>query len=172
MNEIQYLRAQLATERRDLAEVVSHCAVATREALRQAADFSHEFLVACANYLMFFIEKERARAAVQLQRPHNPGHLEPLRAALAAADQAAARLSSLLEAQDGGTTIRDAVADLAGTAAALEALADSRAAVMALAASRYTLEDWRRTALVDADGILEERRLHAEVLRNGPRPAQ
>jgi hypothetical protein len=48
-------------------------------------------------------------------------------------------------------------------------LAESRVedseSLMARASARYTVEDWRRIAGVDADSIREERRLRAEVLR-------
>jgi hypothetical protein len=57
----------------------------------------------------------------------------------------------------------DALARYAGLLAQSR-LEDSQS-LMARAEARYTVEDWRLVARVDADSIREERRLRAEVLR-------
>lgn len=151
----------------------------------RSAEISQEFIMSCINYLLFFMKQEQARGAACLELssrapdsprdaadPHTPprlhGALAPLRAALAAVTTALAELGSTSEAyrpgRAGGPEI---LAQLCRCAALVERLTESRLALEALAERRYTVEDWRRVAHVDADSILEERKLRAEVLRHG-----
>lgn len=94
--------------------------------------------------------------------------LEPLRAALASVAAARAALQAASDAYRAGRTEASPMLEELGRCAALlERLVESRGALEALTGRGYTVDDWRRAAHVNADSILEERQLRAEVLQYG-----
>jgi hypothetical protein len=165
MNETQLLRQQCELESRQIREIAALCAGAAT-----SASISDVFSIACATYLEYVGERCEARDA---------DHEARLRAAGADHERLdLERLGTQLRAR------RDALSALAAasphraeplsppTHEALrrycELLAQSRedsTALMTAAARRYSVEDWRAVARVDADSIREERRLRTEVLR-------
>lgn len=176
MNEVELLRAALAAERQHLGEVAALCR-ATPEPPESNLINNIELLNSCAIYLLSIIKKERMRASAHLEcfgepRAGERETHERWMKSLASAESAAASLAALLQAGDLETDRREAAARLAECAGRLVDLVASRTALEVLATPRYEVAHWRRTARVDADAILEERRLYAEVLRHVPRAAR
>ena len=102
---------------------------------------------------MYSLDRERTRAAAHMARLGRD-------AELTGAERAAlARLEEALDA---------ARATAAPCATLLADLIEAAARLEALVERRYTIEDWREVARVDADSILEERRLWAETQLHGP----
>ncbi|MGH8150823.1 MAG: hypothetical protein ACRETB_12740 [Steroidobacteraceae bacterium] len=166
MNEIELLDAQLAAEREHVREVASWCAMLA--ARGRFDDIYCDFTDNCHRYLMFILRQEDARAAVHLElaaertaEPRVRAASERLRKALGSSPGAVVATSSADAHAD------SRLDDLAKLAAHVVDLIDSRIAVATLIAPRLTLGERRRTAHVDADSILEERRLHAQVARHG-----
>lgn len=147
MNEVQWLQAELAAEREHLREITTRAS-----ASGEIGDLSEGFTETYNDYIMLILRKEQARARAHLgrfdgARPFSPAEhaaIERLQGALASAEAAAA----------------------AHLGPAVEALIESRTALEALVSSLYTVDDWRRTAQINADSILEERRLRARVLQH------
>ncbi len=160
MNEVQLLRAQLAAEREHLREVAALCAARRRE-----DNISYDFIISCTEYLLFRLSKEHARG-VALQNLQGVAP-ENLRRALIPVTAAIGELRAQSTARNVATDARQRLELLDRCAALADQLIESRRALEALAESRYTVEDWRRVACIDADSILEERKLRAEVLRHG-----
>ncbi len=187
MNEVQLLKSQLAAERQHLREVAGLCTAGSELV-------SPEFTESCANYILFSMNQERARAQALLERSSRvrgpadgargePAALHALEEGLGAVTVALGELLELRGTRRAGRGGPGAVGGPPGmnggrqrlealgrSAALLERLIVSRLSVQALAEAGYTVEDWRRIARVDADSVLEERRLRAEVLRHGAGP--
>jgi hypothetical protein len=171
VNEVQLLEAQLACERQHLRALGTSSAAIT--APRGLEDIFIGYITSYASYLMFITNKERARAQAHLERfgsgqplgPADHAALEHLRGALASADTIDASLRAAMDARSGATEARERAVAIKHDATVLEALIEARVALEALAAPRYTVDDWRHTAQVDADSILEERRLREQVLQ-------
>ncbi len=166
MNEVQLLRAQLSAEREHWREVVSLCAS------RRAENYiSQDFIISYTNYILFCMSKEHARSTTLLERssPGDSGAIDDLRRALFPVTAALGELR-----RPARTTAHRAVADgrqrleaLHRCVVLVDRLIESRRALEALTEHLFTVDDWRRLAHVDANSILEERKLRAEVLRHG-----
>lgn len=182
MNEVEFLEAQLAAERRHVHEVASWCAMLT--ARGRSESISLDRIYSYCRYLMFYIGKEEARAAAHLELAPAPAPArglesgpapgpalraasERLRGALVSAREEAARVSAVFAGLQAGSPPVSHLDELAQFAERVADLTESRVALATLAAPRYTLDERRRAAHLDADSILEERRLHAEAARHG-----
>jgi hypothetical protein len=196
MNEIELLDAQLTAEREHVRDVASACATLTARARPGHISFEFIYSYNNYLMFIMKLEAARATTHLELAEgraaePAVRAASERLRKALASAIEAAAHLRTTFGTQSGGTSVASgADADagagasagegagvdahihsrlegLARLAAQVEDLIDSRVALAALTAPRFTLRERRRTAHVDADSILEERKLHAEAARHG-----
>lgn len=172
MNELEFLRQQLATESRNFSAVAAACAAALAPG-RPPAD--REFLQSCTAYLRLAaaraIARDAAHAALLRTGPDaaesgTRALQSALEANIAANSQALAALQSPPGAADAGDAAAGPApeAGLARFLASLAVLpAARRHALEERIDARYGIAEWRSTALVDADGILEERALHARV---------
>lgn len=171
MNEAQLIRAQLAAEREHLREVASLCAAAHTRI--HQAEISPYFISSCINYLLFSMNKERTRSAALLEcssRAHERAHEKAgndLRRALSLVTDALGELQARSTARSVATDARQTLEELERCTALVDRLIDSRLDLETLAEREYSIVDWRRVAHVDADSILEERKLRTEVLRHG-----
>lgn len=138
MNELQLLRTELAAQRGRAREMALLCASQSK---------SYDI------YLTFIIESESRRLASHLERLKPRSDLTPAERALL---ESSARELRTLDA-----IARDALALKAKSTVRLITVVEE---LEAIAVSRYGLEAWRRTAHLDADSILEERRLRKMVL--------
>jgi hypothetical protein len=139
MNELQLIRRQVALEREHLL------ALSRKE--------NNFFSVSYNRYLIYILNQERSRSAAHLRRLSAASGIAP------AQEAALANLKHALEETANAAPDR--------RAALLGRLIDSAERVEALVEQRYTIDDWRSVARIDADSVLEERRLWAEVLRDG-----
>ncbi len=172
MNELEFIRNQVATERSHMAAVRGACAAALLQPADPPPDL--DFLVACASYLVFSIGRFNAQdqAHCELLRPRLPATaaddqrtLADLEQTLAANRTAISQLATALAALQSGT------GGEAGFSAALRAylsfyaneLASRRHALRHLFDAHYGVAEWRRASAVDADSILEERDRYAQV---------
>jgi hypothetical protein len=164
MNELDFLRAQVAREQDRM--------LALLEAAPAAADGSPA--AARAAYLRYTIGRALARDrahAHRLEARTLPGDaatieaLAALRAGFADREHALETLDGALSRQAAGAP--DAAAALArATREAARVHGGLRQHWQALEPAmlrHYLIEDWRFTTRIDADGILEERALHAAV---------
>ncbi len=171
MNEAQLIRAQLAAEREHLREVASLCAAA--RAPIHNAKINHYFITTCINYLLFSMNKELARSADLLEcssRAHERAHEKAgndLRRALGLVTEALGELQARSTARSIATDARQTLEELERCTTLVDRLIESRLALETLAERDCSIVDWRRIAHVDADSILEERKLRTEVLRHG-----
>lgn len=188
MNELQYIREQVRTERRHMAEV--------RLALTSALDAGFvapillPFCAAGARYLVFIVKRFNAQDQLhcdQLQ-PHlapedveNRESLQQLTQTLARSREAIGKLDLALRSCATGTaeeTLRSACSSY--LAFYRDELATRRNSLYPLLERHYGVAEWRRASLVDAESILEERALYGAVqaslpegieLKSGGRPA-
>lgn len=161
MNEIQLLRAQLATERRHVREVASACAAAHLGGAGAPQGAALEaFGAACTEYLGCVLDWLDRRD----QR------LGELYSTLPAGDA----VRKALETLDPRGRGRDALAGLEAGASAREAWAalaqfvngawDARCgAVEQLLVANTHVADWRLFGGIDADSVYQERALYARV---------
>jgi hypothetical protein len=173
MNEVQLLRQQIATERRHVREATAIRAAAcpaSHVTSRDAKlDLHLDISISYDNYLRYFFAKERARARAHIARLSRHAPLAPSEQAALTRLQRALEESADLEAMLAGAVAIAAETNgaLAGNTALLCNLIDANETLEPLAERRYSVEDWRSVAQVDADSVLEERRLWAEVNRHG-----
>lgn len=181
MDELSFIREQVRTERRHMAEVRSalEAALAHDAAQTAAASSAHDFILATARYLVFAVQRFNAQ---------DQKHCEQLRPRLG--DAAGAATSAATKALD---DLTQTLARSRNTIAALQvavtsaATADpqSSASLRSACASyldfykselltqtgslsplleqHYSAADWRRASMVDAESILEERDLYDAV---------
>lgn len=172
MNELEFVRQQVSTER-------SHMG-ATRAALAAAlaADYPQgtltPFVNAAAVYLVFVVRR------FNRQDLEHCSMLTPLVPASDAEDRAAlVDLSETLRLSSGA--VDKLAAALPGTPAELlaacrdynrfytDVLVKRRHAIYHLFERHYGIENWRRASFVDADSILAERDLYAAVAATLPK---
>ncbi len=155
MNEVQLIRQQIGIVR-------EHVRVLSRNK-------NNHFSNAYDDYIIYALNQEQSRGAAHVQRLSAAGSSAPQEeAALAHLRHALDETAPLLEVATSHTARGSkAPATPERRAALLCNLIDSAERVEALAERRYTLEDWRSVARVDADSVLEERKLWAEVVRDG-----
>lgn len=135
MNELQLIRSELAAQRRHALELI---------ALGVTSD-------AYTVYLAFILDLEARRIASHLEHLQSRSDLTDANHRLLG--RCARTLETLAATQARGSSA-ELLARLMPLVEELEALAESR----------YALADWRRAAHIDADSILEERRLRKKVL--------
>jgi hypothetical protein len=171
MNETQLLKQQCELEARGLREIAQLCARTLPLSRRSDGANYIEFIRCCAHYLQYIGDRCEARdadheahlraGAAEAER----ADLERHRTALLLRRQALAALADALARTD--ESFSQATTETLSHYCALLAQSgiEESTALAAVAARRYTIEDWRAIARVDADSIREERRLRAEVLR-------
>ena len=178
MNELDFIRRQVATERRHMA--------ATRRALSAAlaADYAinllAEFTPAAASYLVFIVTRfnRQDQAHCTILRPRisaaaTTDHdiLNDLTETLRQSSSAIATLGGAVSAYATATD-QDLPALLTACRQYLHffntVLVQRRHAIYHLFAQHYALQDWRDTSLVDADAILQERSLYSAVTASLP----
>ncbi len=160
MNEIELIRAQLATERQHVGAVARACAT-TRS---QAVDLRAAGLDYLSCVLGWFEARDqrlgellRARPAVEEPFWHD------LQTAQAQPGVSVAALGKLQATSS--TVAWRAFASVIDTA-----WGPRRDALDALLTHLTRVADWRRIAGIDADSILEERRLFDAMAANAPTP--
>jgi hypothetical protein len=167
MNEIQFLRTQLAREHEHLESVVKM----TNAAIASTADGSassyrtNEFLKACADYLLRGVKLLEARDRARLSL-----HYARKGSADQATDSAAMDLERTIEeAHSHWGVLEGAAPDTLGPLLhrPLKMLGNwlnkRKAAAASLDDAGYSVEDWRSTAFVNAGSIVEERKLYQRV---------
>ncbi|HTX24444.1 MAG TPA: hypothetical protein VMD03_07305 [Steroidobacteraceae bacterium] len=163
MDEVQLIRRQIDTERQHLRAAATALAAAARTRDVRAdrgtsGDTSCAISESYERYLL--TNREPARCAAHLARLGARGALSP------------PERTALAQLQDSLTRLRGRVGAAAATdrvdPAELAQLTcewiESAESLEALAERRYTVDDWRAIAQIDADWILEERRLWAQLL--------
>jgi hypothetical protein len=177
MNEIEFIRTQVATERKHVEAVSNACAAAVdamgraRPAERAALE---EFCETCADYLVYVMARFRARDQVHYQLLYarlSPGNQEDralllhLEKTLAAGRTGLMKLeSSLAERRKNRLTARDLATVCQEYIGHLqETMGMRRDRIQNLFDRYYGVEEWRHASLVDADSILDERARYAKV---------
>jgi hypothetical protein len=161
VNEIQLIRAQLATERAHALVVASACAAASAGAV--------DLRAAGLDYLLCVLGwfEARDRRLTELLRARldaGDGARRGLEAVLAQPGASGEALEKL-EATEGHASVGwQAVAQFVGTV-----WGPRREAIEALLAGITRPADWRAIARIDADSILEERRRFERVNAAGAR---
>jgi len=145
VNELELIRRQIAVEQQHASEVAAAC----------ADPDSHP---ACLDYLRLIAGRWRARARAHARRLQ----IEAPLGALAAVESAAARCDGEEASAAGSQSINSQ--ELMSYAHKVMSYLDTVGRLDTLAASRYTLADWRDVAGIDADAVLEERRLYAAAI--------
>jgi hypothetical protein len=176
VNELEFIRHQVSTERSHMAEVRGACAAALAQG--DGAPDLH-FIEACASYLVFVVDRFNAQdqAHCELLRPRlDPADsaaraaIDDLLQALAASRDAIDALRTALAARQAGRLAEPqfiaAVRDYLAVYSAV--LATRRHSIHHLFERHYGIVEWRRASAVDADSILEERERHARVLASLP----
>lgn len=159
MNEIQLLRAQLATERTHAGAVAAACAAGSEPPELRTAGTDYLLCV-----LGWFDERDRRLGELVRTRPDLPGQVRRgIEEALAQPGGSAAALEKLKAAQGGPSVSWQALAQFVGTV-----WERRRDAIDALLASNTRPADWRAVAGIDADSILEERRRFERVNAASP----
>jgi hypothetical protein len=162
MNEAQLIRRQIGIEREHACELLR----------RIESTFSMTY----SNYLLYILDKQTSRATAHIERMSSRGPVTPdEEAALHNLRRALEELTRVLPAPESGGGRPPSRAGSSPPISAgqerclapLRDLIDSSERLEALAEWRYTIDDWRSIARIDADSVLEERRLWAEVLRHG-----
>jgi hypothetical protein len=177
MNEIEFIRTQVATERRHVEAVSSACAAAidamgrARPAEKAALE---EFCETCAEYLVYVMARFRARDQVHYQLLYarlSPGNQEDRTLLLHLEKTLGAGRTGLLKLETAlGERRRNRISarDLAAVCQEYighlqETMGMRRDRIQSLFDRYYGVEEWRHSALVDADSILDERSRYARV---------
>jgi hypothetical protein len=172
VNELEFIRRQVSTERSHMAAVRSACAAAL--AREDGATRDPAFLEACAEYLVFVVGRFNAQdqAHCDLLRPRleaadaeGRATIDDLLQALAASREAIGRLATAVAAHGAGTLgdapFVEALREYLGFYSRV--LATRRHLIHHLFDRHYGIAEWRRASAVDADSILEERDRYARV---------
>lgn len=192
MNELEFIRSQVSTERRHMGAVRTAATnVLAQEGAAASESAQVEFLLACASYLVFIVQRFAAqdRAHCRLLRPRLPDNastdrqtLDELEQVLDACDAEIAVLRGAMQGGEMGESgdnvqlarsaqsAQDSISPQ-GLIAALRAylsfhanvLGSRRHALRHLFDAHYSIADWRATSSVNADSILEERARYARV---------
>jgi hypothetical protein len=175
VNELEFIRHQVSTERSHMAAVrgASAAALAQPAEERPALDF----LQACASYLVFIVRRfnaqDQAHCDLLRQRlPADAGRdratLDDLDRTLAASRQALDALATALQRREAAGDGSEDDAWVAALRSYLSfysnVLAGRRHALQHLFEAHYTVADWRAASAVDADSILEERQRFSRVV--------
>ena len=166
MNEQEFIRQQVATERAHMG--ATRAALAAALGANYSDDVLETFARAAARYLGFIVRRFNAQ---------DLEHCAILQARVAATDQADRAILSDLAAtlRFSGQAIDALAAAVDAPAAELlaacgaynrfytEVLGSRRHAIYHLFERHYGIVEWRQASFVDADSILEERELYAAV---------
>ena len=173
MNEVQLIRQQLATERQHASEVANACARALgRSEAREPAGGAPlgEFRQACVDYLVcvlaWFEERDQRLAELWNTRPSADGARRALDEVLARRGRSREALEKLEAALATTAPARASWQDFAGFFNSVWSA--RRDAIGELLARQASTADWRVVGGIDADSILEERRLYARVRQTLP----
>lgn len=180
MNEIDYLRSQVRLERSHLREV---CAALSTQLASMRPDVDLDVAArGAAPYLVYALRRlarqdalhsSRVRAYIDEASEALAGEHARVRAMLEELEGTLQELGSVLARFEAAYQARISGAlDAAGWIATCREfdawygakLATQRHALGSWLDANYSLADWRSTALVDADSVLEERRLYAAAL--------
>ena len=141
MNELQLIRRELAAQRRHVR------AITTSLSTQSAPSISVSYKL----YFSFIIAMETRRLASHLERLRSRTDLTDADLRLI---ERGVRTLEALGAERSPGSCAERVTSLSALVEELEGIAESR----------YGLNDWRRAAHLDADSILEERRLREKAL--------
>lgn len=184
MNEVELIRAQLATERRHAAQVANACVSALEDPSQGLDSLAQTaFCQACVEYLAWVLTRFEERDQVLLDLGYTRAGgadrrraLEEIlgwpgksREALTRLQAALDRISSELE--------RDPAASPAGPWREFAQFFNGdwsarREALDELFARGATVADWRKMSGIDADSILDERNRFARVQAAAPPSVQ
>lgn len=184
MNELEFIRSQIALEYDHAAAVRTACSAALGTAAAPAP--AGEFLDVCANYLVFADRRGEIRdtAHLDLLRPQIAAGereaqalLGELQRSLPIRRSALDRLAAAIDTHR--TAAVTAAANQVTQAAPIEALLHdylashagvhaNQRALLTLCDVHYDIVQWRQAAGVDADSILEERERYARVVASLP----
>lgn len=165
MNELQVIRRELAAQHRHAREMAASLMSDSGMTTIASSD-SYNI------YLSWIIDLESRRAHSHLERLRSRSELsDPDGAVIERCAREFEMLSSEGALAPPTATpqvpalglLRDGLTRKAHVITRLAALVEELETV---AASRYGLDDWRRTAHIDADSILEERRLRKNALEH------
>jgi len=161
MNEVQLLRRQIGTERAHAREAgaIAAAGTATQAMMGRNRNITTYISNRYVKYIEYCMRIERTRALGHIARlaAHSP---------LVAGEEAA--LARLRRALEQHVPLDGTVGSVAPYVSLLCDLVDASEALERFAERRYSVEDWRAVARVDADSVLEERRLWGEVIRHEP----
>jgi hypothetical protein len=155
VNEIQLIRAQLATERAHASAVANACATATSAATQLRAAGT-DYLLCVVGW--FAARDRRLGELIRTQPGVGDSARRALEAALAQPGASDEALEKLKATQGGASGAWQALAQFVGTV-----WGRRRDTIDALLATITRPADWRVIAGIDADAILEERRRFERV---------
>lgn len=178
MNELEFLRSQVRLERTHMREVRASLRDALRRTLPPAQ--VDAFAQAAAAYLVFalrrFVAQDRGHCVRLAERVAAAPNVDA--AERARIDAALGELASALQETEAATTALSAALegrrrqalDLPAWLAACrrfddfyeQHLVQRRHQLGAWLEHHYDIGDWRRTSLVDAESVFEERQLHEQ----------
>jgi len=165
MNEVQFIRRQLDTERGHLQSVRTTASEAVLEVPGNQA-----LLLAAASYLVAIgrrhNEQDRAHLSVlTLKQPPERDLLDLLATTLAASERAVEIVHSQWSAlSTGQITLETFISACGPSFADISPLpAHERARVNELCQRGYSIPEWRATTRIDTETIMDERKRYAEV---------
>jgi len=174
MNEVDFIRMQIDAEQQHASEVLEWCreSAARIAAAGQIDKDNAYFIRSCIQYLAAFLRRDGARheahggcvraLAAQATTTELPSVLARVNAVAAGAGAVAQELERM--AAPAPIAPRTLERGLRLCAQHLSERTELGQTLHKLCARHYVIADWRRIAGVDADGILEERRAHGELL--------
>lgn len=177
MNEIEFIRKQMETERRHIEGVAAACAVAIEQSMRARPLEKvalEDFCEACIDYLVHVMGRFRARDQVHYQLLYarlSPSSLEErtllqhLEKSLNTGRTALAKLEhALAERRRNRMTAKDLLTVCQEYLGFLnDAFGVRRDRIQALFDKHYGVDEWRHASFIDADSILDERARYARV---------
>jgi len=154
MNELQFIRGELAAQRQRSREIGASWSERCGDA--QIRELNEVKSVSYRSYLLFIIDLESKRIASHLDRL---GPRSDLSDAERKGFERCAREFEMLSAARALSST-----SAARTVESLSRLSTLVRELEAIAESRYGVDDWRNASHIDADSILEERRLRKQAL--------
>jgi hypothetical protein len=172
VDEIGLIRAQLAAEQTHLAQAAQ---ALTELSGQPSSDLMIEFIETYSSYLALYARRaaHRLELTARLLLGRSAELPASARAALEAIEERhraleaeLAKLETPLRSRCDGSTPPAALRDELERASLmlLSTLRDMQASVEPHAVRHFELADWRRSASVSADSVLEERRRFAELI--------
>lgn len=178
MNEVELIRAQLATERRHAAQVANACVSALEDPAQVLDGLAlSTFCQTCVEYLVWVLARFEERDQVLLDlgysRPGGEDRRRALQEILGWPGKSREALTRLEAALDRTTADRTLGASPTGPWREFAQFFNGewsrrREALDELFARGATVAQWRKMAAIDADAILEERSRFARVQAAAP----